>query len=222
MKHYRLVAAALGCSFASAVSPVQGAGGHYAVDDTELAPAGSCQVELWYAHFNAGNENATVAPACNPTGNLELMAELNRVREAGELETELALAAKTRLYEMEAAAVALSVAGVHSHDAGEFDALQVLMPVSVDMGRVTTHYNLGWQRERGEAHHMLWGVAAEIPLAQRVSLIGETYGSHRGGTRLGGGLRYSLDQLDIDLAWDGARHNATPGDGVIMGMAMRF
>ncbi|MBA3981430.1 MAG: hypothetical protein C0462_12600 [Alcanivorax sp.] len=205
-------------------APVHAAGGHYAVDDATLVDPGRCQLEAWYTHADSNNRSVTALPACNVTGNLELTLGMAREWLEDGNDTEVEFAGKTLLRDMEEGGigVALSVATFWRNETDHFEAVEVVLPVSVPVNdRLLTHVNVGWGRERGEQDDALWGVGAELDLVHGISLIGETYGSHRGGTRLGAGLRYGIGPVDLDLAWDRSRAERRD-DAVIAGFAVAF
>lgn len=202
-----------------------GSGGHFAVDDAELTDAGRCQIETWYARSDRNNDEITFLPACNPTGNLEITLGISRIQEAQQRDTLTELALKTQILPLasDRMDVALSVAGFRSHNGSEFIGSEAVLPVTVQLSeRLMTHVNLGWAWERGEDDAALMGLAFDYALHEQLSVIAEGYGSHRGDSRYGAGLRFTpVDGLDVDLAVDAGRRDHRD-NAVIAGLAIAF
>lgn len=205
-------------------SPALAAGGHFAVDDATLTDAGRCQIETWYARGNSNNDEFTFLPACNPGGNLELTFGFGRVQEDGARDTLVELGAKTlfRTLEEDAFGLGLGVSLFHSHEDSRVIGGEALVPLSVELADdLQANLNVGWAWERDDRDAALWGVGVDYGFHDQVSLIAENYGSHRGGTRFGAGLRFAVAGLDLDLAYDVARAERRD-DAVIVGLAYAF
>jgi len=80
LAHRRRPAARLALILAL-VAPCAQAARPYVTDDARITPTDGCQVETWvhsHRRHRGGNEFWAV-PACNPTGNLEISAGVNRL-----------------------------------------------------------------------------------------------------------------------------------------------
>lgn len=202
-----------------------GSGGHFAVDDAALTDPGRCQIEAWYARSDRDNDEMTILPACNPSGNLEVTLGISRVQEAQQRDSITELALKTQLLPLarDRIEVAVSVAGFRSHDASKFIGGEALVPVTVQLSeRLMSHINVGWGWQRGDDDAALLGLAFDYALHEQVSVIAEGYGTHRGESRYGAGFRFApVDGLDIDFAVDAGRRDHRD-NAVIAGMAIAF
>ena len=89
----------LACTVAicAASSRANAAGGAYAVDDAQIAPTNTCQVESWVASARNKDFVGVVAPACTVDvfRPVELKTELQRSRAGGVWGTFFGLQAKT-------------------------------------------------------------------------------------------------------------------------------
>lgn len=200
------------------------AGGHYAVDDATLIDPGRCAVEAWYARADGDNDDVTVIPACNLTGNLELGLGLSRLQEAGERDTVVEFAAKTLFRELEPGGWGwgLAVASTWGGALERHEGAVAYLPLSVHAGEaLVLHGNLGWAYERDDDDAAIWGVGADYGLTPWVNLIAETYGSHRGGTELQVGLRFGIADGALDLSYGRSRADAGD-DWVTVGFAWDF
>jgi len=68
------------------------------------------------------------------------------------------------------------------------------------------HLNLGTTRNREEARNLtLWGIAAEKPVTERLTLVGEVYGENTRDPfyRAGGRFTVIPEMLDVDLTYVG-------------------
>jgi hypothetical protein len=217
-----LIAIAAGATLSP--SPVMAAGGHYAVDDAGLVDPGRCMLEAWHARADRDNTDYTVMPACNPGGTLELGIGVSRVNRSADYETQVEFAAKTILREVQLGSFGWGVA-ISSTWGGALqrsESAAAYVPLSLHLVEpLLLHFNAGWADERGADHAAIWGSGADFTLASRVNLIAEIYGTHRGGTELQTGLRYSSGAGVIDLSYGRARATGRD-DWVTAGFAWNF
>jgi len=211
---FALIRPAMGVTGFTLSSLALAAGGHFAVDDASLTEAGRCQLESWISYANNDDRSATIAPACNLGGNLELAAAFSRSQADGSYASDIELSAKTVLHEAATFAVALSLSSGWQQGEDRLDGADLVLPVSLMLNeRFTTHLNVGWGWQRDQRDLALWGIGADLSLRESLHLIGESYGSDQGGTRAAVGLRYGLTlagrELDLDLGWDRSRHDAS-------------
>jgi hypothetical protein len=220
----RILVFAFAASVTVLSSPAMGAGGHYAVDDAVLVDPGRCLIEAWHARADRNNTDYTVLPACNPAGKLELGMGLSRIQEAGDYDTQVEFYAKTVAREVQLGSYGWGVA-VSSTWGGALqrsESAAAYVPLSVHLIEpLLLHFNAGWADERGADHAAIWGSGADYSLAPRVNLIAEIYGTHRGGTELQAGLRYSAGAGVVDLSYGRARATGRD-DWVTVGVGWNF
>ncbi len=199
-------------------------GGHFAVDDAALVDAGRCEVETWYTHFNGNNNEFTVLPTCNPTGQFDLGLGLSRVQEGGDTHTEVALEGKTlwRTQDDHGFGMGLAAAAIWNDDSKRVDDVELYVPLSIPHSeRLTSHYNLGWAWARDDRNAVIWGAALEYAVEGPLHLVAETWGDHRGSTRVQAGLRFAFDALLIDVAWQ-RRFSSHSDNAATLGFAVAF
>jgi hypothetical protein len=201
-----------------------GAGGHYGVDDASIVDAGRCQLESWYARADAGHYDYTLLPACNPGGRLELTLGLSRLRDPAGRDSVLELGAKTLFRQIERGSYGwgLALSTTWGGALERHEGAIAYVPLSVSVADDTLlHYNFGWAYERHADDAMIWGIGGDVSLSRGFNLIAEAYGTHRGGTELQGGLRYSFSHALIDLSY-GRSRSERRDDWITLGLGWGF
>lgn len=157
-------------------------GGHYPVDDADIAPPGEFLVETWFTRFDGGNSEIAALPAYTiPDTSLELAAGLMRAEEDHERFAVFEPQAKYQLFPLEAGRVGLAVyAHAAYQDAdNRWDETLVSVPLSYTMATspVVVHVNAGWLRqyEEGWNDRLFLGGAFEWDAGERLGLIGQLY-----------------------------------------------
>lgn len=205
----RRVLSVLGMVIASlATASALGMGGHYVVDDAALADPRRCEVYGWYSRGGSNDQALEAELACNPLGNFELTLGVGRFKDAGGWDTGLALEGKTLFKEPAIGSWGWGLVGrsewrdtLSSHE-----NVQLYVPVTLAINdHVLLHVNGGGVWERNDSNAFTWGAAADVALTPELSLIAETYGTHRGGTEYQVGLRNGLGAGFIDFSYGWTR-----------------
>ena len=202
-------------------SAAQGAGGHYVVDDAVILKKGTCHVEAWYGRADGSNQEYVLFPACSPVNNLELGAAGIRYQKHGDWHTGFEWEAKLLFREVSPGSfgVGLTVVKITSDSVTRYKGTEVLVPLTMNpVEDLLVHYNLGWAYDRDDRNAGLWGIAGDYRLNERFNLIGEVYGSHRGGTELQGGLRANIPVGHVDLSYGRGRADSSDDWWVIGGV----
>ncbi|MBY0439951.1 MAG: hypothetical protein K2W80_17340 [Burkholderiales bacterium] len=214
----RAMAGALALSILLPSPPLQAAR-PYATDDARITPAGGCQVESWVQHHRprGGGTEFWALPACNPGGNLEISAGLNRLpSEGGQpwngnalvqvktllrsldtgIGTGFAAGATARVSGSSAASGPSALASAYAYNVTSIafaDEAFVLLTLA------------GIKRDRETQRTIaLWGVGSETRLFRRgdqeLLLAAEVYGSDRGSPSWQGGFRFWVvkEKVQVD------------------------
>lgn len=183
------------------------AGRPLTTEDASVLEDKRCQLEAW---VDRGHDvtQAWLAPACNFGGGIEWQAGGARLRAEGSTRfSEAYLQAKT-LFPAPADSPwrAGIVVGVTKRLLNErhrgFHHPYVTIPVSVEVGEATIHATGGWSHNREASRNLAtWGFAAEAPLSEMLTVVGEAFGQNRERPFLRAGVRLSLvkEILDLDL-----------------------
>lgn len=182
-------------------------------DDARVVDPQGCQIESWFRR-EPGPPRAQefwVAPACNPSGNLELSLGGATRAETGEPRASAVQAQfKTILKPLDINGWGVGLAaGVLSRNASDAPAKLVdnayfYVPISKSFADdvVVLHLNLGAQRDRNaQQTKRSWGFGTEAALHPRLYLIAETFGEQGGRPFRHGGLRWWVvpSRMQIDL-----------------------
>jgi hypothetical protein len=191
----------------------------YATDDARITPGGGCQVESWVQHHTprGGRTEFWALPACNPTGNLEITAGLNRLpAEGGEPWTGNALVqVKTLLRSLDTGIGTGFAAGATARTAGPSSASSPSSLTSAYAYNVTSisfaeeAFVLltlaGIKRDRETQRTIaMWGVGSETRLYRRgdqeLLLAAEVFGSDSGSPSWQGGFRFWVvkEKVQVD------------------------
>ena len=214
----RCVAAALALSLLLPSLPLRAARPYF-TDDARLTPGGGCQVESWVQHHRpaGGGTEFWALPACNPGGNLEITAGVNRLpSEGGQPWTGNALVqAKTLLRTLDTGIGTGFAVGATARVSGPSDASSPSSMTSAYAYNVTSisfaeeAFVLltlaGIKRDRETQRTIaLWGVGSETRLLRRgdqeLLLAAEVYGSDRGSPSWQGGFRFWVvkEKVQVD------------------------
>jgi hypothetical protein len=227
-------------------APAQAAGGAFAVDDAEVGKPGECKVESWvsWASNEARDFIGVIAPACvaNLGRPVELGAQYQRSRSDGEWGTSLALKAKTNILPVETGNIGVGVAIAAPFDliAGQSSGFAVNVPVTYQFSeKFKVNVNAGYLHERaGQLDWFTWGAGFEWQFADKLTLIGETFGQlgrlpavEEGDPpppnsilepRLQAGLRFTpVEAVDLDLIY-GRNISGENANWITVGMNVRF
>lgn len=191
----------------------------YFTDDARITPAGGCQVESWVQKHrpNGGGTEFWALPACNPSGNLEITAGLNRLpAEGGEPWNGNALVqVKTLLRTLDTGIGTGFAVGATARTRGPSDASSPSSMTGVYAYNVTSisfaeeAFVLltlaGIKRDRETQRTIaLWGVGSETRLFRRgdqeLLLAAEVYGSDSGSPSWQGGFRFWVvkEKVQVD------------------------
>lgn len=198
--------------------------GHYVVDDAALADPGRCEVYAWYSRGGSNDQALEGEIACNPLGNLELTVGLGRFRDADGWDTGVAAEAKTLFREPAIGSWGWGLVGRSEwrDTLGSHRNAELYVPVTVAVNdHVLVHVNGGGVWERNDSNTFTWGAALDIALTPDVSLLGESYGTHRGGTEFQVGLRSGLGRGFVDVSYGWTRSDSSD-NWATLGLAWMF
>ena len=224
-------------------APVAQAARPYVTDDARLTPAEGCQVESWvhsHRRYRGGSEYWAL-PACNPTGNLEITAGVNRLPgEAGEPSTGNALVqAKTLLRTLDtgigtgfAAGMTArmsggpSQAGSPSWLTGTYAYNVTSVSFRDESFVLLTLAGIKRDRERGRTV-ALWGLGSETLLLRRgpqeLILAAEVFGADQGRPGWQAGFRFWVvkEKVQVDAVMGAQVANSGP-DGRWVSIGLRL
>jgi hypothetical protein len=191
----------------------------YFTDDARITPGGGCQVEAWVQRHRpaGGGTEFWALPACNPGGNLEITAGVNRLpSEAGLPSTgNFLIQGKTLLRSLDTGIGTGFAAGANARASGPSDASSPSSLTSAYAYNVTSvsfaeeAFVLltlaGIKRDRETQRTIaLWGIGSETRLLQRgdqeLLLAAEYYGSDSGSPSWQAGFRFWVikDKVQVD------------------------
>jgi hypothetical protein len=221
-------------------TPLQAAGGAFAVDDSEVGKPGECKVESWvsFADNKSNDFIGAVAPACvaNLGRPVELGVQMQRARGDGEWGTGLTLKAKTNLIPLEGNRFGLGISGSTGWDliTGENTGGAVNVPLTFEISEpLKFNLNAGWLHESaGNLNWFTWGAGFEWNIVKPVTFIAEVFGqagdlppgesSSVREPRLQAGLRYTpVENVDFDLIY-GRNITGEDANWVTLGLNLRF
>src|SRR4051812_45419186 len=176
-----VVAASLVAASAFMASPVQAAGGAFAVDDSEVGKPGECKVESWVSFADNDDFAAVTSPACvaNLGRPVELGVQLQRTRSGGEWGTALTLKAKTNLIPVEGNLFGLGISGSTGWDllTGENTGGTINVPLTFQVSEpFKINLNAGWLHDSDDLNWFTWGGGFEWAFVKPFTLIGEVFG----------------------------------------------
>jgi hypothetical protein len=162
------------------------AGRPLSTEDAATLEDKACQVEAWIDRSRV-DTRAWAVPACNFGWGIEWQAGFARARLDGESAfSESYLQGKKVLVEpTEGGAGFGIVAGLARFVRREthrgYEDPYAIVPVTwMPTAATAMHFNLGWTRDRdAKSDSMLWGVAGEHNITQRITLVAETFGTDR-------------------------------------------
>lgn len=167
---------------------------------------GRCQLETWIDR----SRDATVGwfvPACNVGARIEWQVGGARTRAEGTQRFTDAYAQAKTVFTREGAPWGAGlVVGAARRPLQEAHRgwvnPYVIVPVSFAIGEAALHLNAGWARDRLERRHVtLWGIAGELPAAERLTLVAEAFGENAQRPFLRAGGRWSVvkEVFEVDL-----------------------
>lgn len=187
-------------------------------DDARIVDAKSCQVETW-VKSNRGSTEYWAQPACNFTGNLELMLGGARTHvDLGAQTTDIVFQGKTLFKTLEPNGWSWGLAlGNTRHPQihnGLIGDLYAYVPATFSFrdDRVLLHTNLGWLREKEpRRQRMTWGIGTETQLSESAWMIAETFGQNQGKAFYQVGLRYWLvpNRVQMDATYGNRAGSST-------------
>ncbi len=214
----RVLAAVLALSLAAPALPLRAARPYF-TDDARITPGGGCQIESWvHNHTRAGGATEYWAlPACNPTGNLEITAGVNRLTSsvADPATGNLLIQGKTLLRTLDTGVGTGFALGATARMSGGSTASSPQSMASFYGYNVTSIafadeafvllLLAGAKRDReARRTEALWGVGSETRLLRRgereLILAAEVYGSERGSPSWQMGFRFWVvkEKVQID------------------------
>ncbi len=225
------------------VAPGAQAARPYVTDDARITPADGCQVETWvhsHRRDRGGNEFWAV-PACNPTGNLEITAGVNRLTGSGDepFTASALLQLKTLLRTLDTGigtgfAVGMTArtggpgtgAGAPSWLSGTYAYNVTSFSFRDESFVLLTLAGLKRDRERGRTLAM-WGVGSETLLLRRgpqeLILAAEVFGAEQGRPGWQAGFRFWVvkEKVQVDAVMGAQIANSGP-DGRWVSIGLRL
>lgn len=233
----RNLAILLACSICLASTRADAAGGAYAVDDAQIVPTNTCQLELWISTARNKDFFAVLAPACTfeIVRPVEFKSEFQRVRASGVWGTALTVQGKTNILPVEPGRIGVAVSGSAAFDlhTGQYTGSLLNVPATLTVNdRLRFHVNAGWMHASiVDANWLFWGAAAEWTIAQPLVLLAEVYGQAGPALRdlpalneprMQVGLRYMpAETIDIDLIY-GRNISGIRTDWITVGLTLRW
>jgi hypothetical protein len=190
------------------------AGRPLVTEDARTLDNKACQLESWVDRTQGRAIHAWAVPACTYAG-VEVQVGGERTRENGK-------SAATTVYTQGKYAFrsvdegpwgAGIVVGLQRsprrEEKNDWGDAYMILPFSFWLGaddnlRPVVHLNVGTTRVRDEGRNLtLWGAAWEMPLTDRLTVLGETYGENAAKPffRLGGRYTVVDKVLDVDLTY---------------------
>ena len=225
------------------VAPGAQAARPYVTDDARITPSDGCQVETWvhsHRRHRGGNEFWAV-PACNPTGNLEITAGVNRLTGSGDEPStaNALLQLKTLLRTLDTGigtgfAVGMTArtggpgtgAGAPSWLSGTYAYNVTSFSFRDESFVLLTLAGLKRDRERGRTLAM-WGVGSETLLLRRgpqeLILAAEVFGAEQGRPGWQAGFRFWVvkEKVQVDAVMGAQIANSGP-DGRWVSIGLRL
>lgn len=219
------------------VARAEAAGGAYAVDDAQIAPLNTCQVESWVSVARNKDFVFASAPACTVeiVVPVELKAEVQRIRVAGFWASTINLQAKTNIVPVEVGKVgmALSASATFEPAANEVAATFLNVPFTYAASeQLRFNVNVGWLHSPAATRSWAtWGVGFEWEFVRRMTLLVETFGQLGArlpdqpsltDPRMQAGLRFTpIDAVDIDVIY-GRNITGVQTHWITVGLTTRF
>lgn len=218
----------------SVVSMTALAGRPFTTDDAGVLGAGECELESYYHRDTAPDTPAVkgwwVQPGCGYGLRSQMSLGFGRDSAEGEHVDSYALLGKTWLKEFsdDSYGIAIGYSAGWARLPGEsrrFDTTAFNGIVSVPVGPLMLHANLGWSRSRiDETNATTWGLLAEWegllgPLDAGI----ETFGDDHQAPWIQFGLRWPVikDRMNIDASW-GKQTGDTQGKVWTLGLKFMF
>ncbi|HET7728720.1 MAG TPA: hypothetical protein VFK48_01690 [Usitatibacter sp.] len=185
------------------------AGRPLTTEDASVLDDKRCQVESWIDRSRDASQ-AWLVPACNFGGGVEWQAGFARARAEGSsrfAETYVQAKALVRAVGDDSPWGIGVVAGTLRRPLQEryrgWGNPFVSVPISVAVGDGLVHANAGWSRDREMGRDItVWGLAAELPKGDVLTLLAEVFGQDSERPFLRAGARWSVvkDVFDVDLS----------------------
>lgn len=206
-------------------------GGAYFVDDAEIGPSGSCEIESW-ASFAGNSDRILVSnPACvfNLGRPVELGATYLRTRSDGVWGTTLAATAKTILVPIDGSRPGIGVTGAVTYDAinAVVNGLIVTVPVTIELSkqfRVNVNGGLQYDPSRQQLFAtpgagFSWNFVKSLSLnAEVFAIIGPAQANPRSQI----GIRYTpIENIDFDVIY-GRNLSGEQAHWLTAGLNVRF
>lgn len=161
-------------------TPVWASGGHYPVDDADIAEPGQVLVETWLTRVNSNNGEFAVLPSASFGGAFELTTGVYRLREDGESSTRLEPAAKYLLPWTQPDGLGSAISLAAGFEDGRLEDWLLNLPLSYALDdAIGIHANVGWlrlrDREAGNLDRLFTGVAAEWGVNDAIDVIAQLY-----------------------------------------------
>jgi hypothetical protein len=194
------------------------------VEDASVVEENGCQVEAWIDRSRDATTGWMV-PACNFFGDTEVQAGFARSHEGHTRFSDAYVQGKTLWREAtkESPWGFATVIGVTRKPLNEvnrgYDNPYALAAWTVSIGEeaMLVHGNVGWTHDRESSRDATaWGVAAEAPVGERWTLLGEVFGENRERPFWRVGTRWTAipERLDFDLSFL-SRAGATSAERII-------
>ncbi len=165
---------------AAAAVPAWSSGGHYPVDDAELAEPGVLQIETWYTRVDGSAWELVILPAITLQSlPLELTAGYARIKDDDERFHRFEPSAKWQFSAVDAGQLGAAISLTAGHEDGRFSdwLLNVPLTYQLEGAPVTLLANAGWLRERDEGWNdrLFIGGGFEWETGPHATVIGQVY-----------------------------------------------
>ena len=191
-----------------------------ATDDAAVVEPHTCQLEGWVQSAHDGHQY-TLAPACNPFGNLELGAAVARVdSDGGDRSSQFQLQAKTVLVPRNDGAWSFGAEAGAQRDTGAAHGRSAFQTWYLK-GLATFHpsddveldMNLGGIKTYGNSTTLFAAAAVQYSPVERLQLLAEIFRDEPGRAKYQAGIRYVLvpDRLEAYVSY-GSRFGGNSND----------
>jgi hypothetical protein len=215
----------------------EAAGGAYVVDDAQITPLNTCQVESWAAVARNKDLVFASAPACTVdiVVPVELKAELQRIRVNGFWASTINLQAKTNILPVEVGKIGLAVSGSATFEPAANQVVATFLNVPLTYAatdQLRFNVNVGWLYSPTTTRSWAtWGAGFEWEFVRRMTLLVEAFGQVGPSLpelpaltdpRMQAGLRLTpVDSVDIDVIY-GRNVTGVRTHWITVGLTARF
>jgi len=226
----RLCAGALAFMLPAIVSLAE-AGQPLVTDDAAVVAPKTCQIEASTRQARDGRVD-DLAPACNPTGNLELAFGVARAHpDGGESSTIVQLQAKTVLLERNGREWSFGIVAGGGRDTGAprgTSAFQLYYAKGLaswyPRSDLEIDLNLGAANEYGQGTTALAGAAIQYAVIPNVQLLGEVFHDQNGRAKYQVGARYIIvrNRFEAYVSYGNQFNGSSDHESAIIGIRIQM